>query len=123
MKIINKPYSDLDERKRNILYHCFTYEKGFMRETISNNFEGIDTFVVYEKGIIVGWAVITGWEEDCKLLMIYVHEDDRRKGIGTSLVRVAKQKYKNICIGRDDENKNFVDKMMFNEKIIVWSEK
>lgn len=94
-----------------------------MRETISNNFEGIDTFVVYEKGIIVGWAVITGWEEDCKLLMIYVHEDDRRKGIGTSLVRVAKQKYKNICIGRDDENKNFVDKMMFNEKIIVWSEK
>jgi len=121
MKIINKPYLDFPREEQCLLYNCFTHKKGFMRETIDLNSEGMDTFVVYHNDIIMGWAIVVGWVPEYKLLMIYVHEDNRRKGIGTSLVRAAKKKHKDVCIGIDINNKLFIDKMMFDEGIIVWA--
>lgn len=62
--------------------------ESLMRQAIQRRPEGLETYVMKEKGESIAWAAIDG-----PLIMIYVRPDYRRKGIGSKLYRAAKRDY------------------------------
>lgn len=115
MKIINKLYKDWSAATRKRLRSLSLRSEGDMCKALAKR--PCDTFVVFENGTIVGWAiyVLTPWYHSTLPgdFMIYIRKSQRNRGVARTLIKEGLKKYGTLRIHPwNRESGEFFSKML-----------